>query len=117
MTLGAIAAIGLVIPAFALPEPPPVQQQQERPEKAQPFHGKVDSVDNAARTLTVDGKLIYTSDSTKFTKDGKAIKLNQIMAGDEVHGTTRQTYDGKTEAVTVNVGPKPKEKEKEPPPQ
>jgi len=33
--------------------------------------------------------------------------------GEEVHGTTHQTYDGKTEALTVKVGPK-KEKGEEP---
>jgi len=61
-------------------------------------------MDATARTLRVDGKMIYTTDSTKITKAGKSIKLAEIVVGDEVHGTTKQTFDGKTEALTVKVG-------------
>jgi hypothetical protein len=60
----------------------------------------------------VDGKVIYTSDSTKITKAGALIKLDQVMAGDEVRGTMEETLDGKTEALTVNVGKATNEKEK-----
>jgi hypothetical protein len=101
--LGAIAAVGLT-PAQADQNAAPTLTQEKPDKETQKFQGKVDSVDTAAKTLTVDGKLIYTTDATKLTKAGKTIKLDQIMAGDEVNGTTRQTFDGKTEAVMVKVG-------------
>jgi hypothetical protein len=105
--LGVIAAVGLT-PVLAAANVPPAPTQEKPDKESQKFEGKVDSVDVKAKTLTVGGKLIYTSDTTKITKAGKAIQLAQIMDGDEVHGTTKQTLDGKTEALTVKVG---KEKE------
>ena len=108
--LGVIAALGMTpMPALAGPA---TGAQEEKPEKGQkPFEGKVEAIDSAAKTFTVAGKLVYTSDTTKFSKDGKAIKLSDIAVGDEVHGTTHQTYDGKTEALTVKVGKKEKDGE------
>ena len=61
-------------------------------------------------TLTVGGKTIYVAPDAKLTKTGKAIALGEITVGDEVHGMARQTFDGKTEALTVNVGPQKDDK-------
>jgi hypothetical protein len=109
--LGTVAAVGLMAPAFPAASQESPGQKQEKADKAQqPFHGKVDSVDTSAKTLTVDGKLIYIADTTKLTKAGKAIMLSDVQSGDQVNGTTRQTFDGKTEAITVKVGPPEKEK-------
>jgi len=108
--LGVVAALGMT-PMLALAGPA-TTGEEEKPEKAQkPFDGKVEAIDIAAKTFTVGGNLVYTSDKTKMTKGGKAIKLSEIAVGDEVHGTTHQTYDGKTEALTVKVGPKEKGEE------
>jgi hypothetical protein len=101
--LGTTLALGVAAPTITAQAQQP-RPQQEKPEKDKSFHGKVDAVDSAAKTLTVGGTLIYVSDNTKITKKGKAIMLSEIMAGDQVHGTTRQTFDGKTEAVSVTVG-------------
>ena len=108
--VAATAAIGLVSPALAVQEPP-APLPQEKPEKSDRLQGKVEAVDTTAKTLTVGGKAIYVIDSTKITKDGKAITLGQITVGEQVHGTTRQTFDGKTEAITLKVGTQEKEKE------
>jgi hypothetical protein len=91
-------------PVRAGDEAPPPPAQEKPDKESQKFNGKVDSVDVKAKTLTVDGKLIYLTDTTKITKAGKAIQLVRIMAGDEIHGTTHLTTDGKTEALTVKVG-------------
>jgi len=108
--LGVIAAMGLT-PGLAQ-EKAPSSPPPEKPEKAsQQFKGKVDAVDAKAKALTVDGKLIYTSESTKFTKAGKAITLAQVMPGDQVHGTMHRTADGKTEALTLKVGKEEEAKE------
>jgi len=101
--LATIAVAGLLMPTFAVADQAPNALLQDAPGKAQPFHGKVEAVDTAAKTFTVDGKLIYIADTTKLSSEGKAITLGDIKNGDEVSGTTRQTFDGKTEAVMVKV--------------
>ena len=108
--LGTIAAVGFAMPAFAGPvqQPAQLQEKQAKPVKGNPFKGKVESVDTRANTMTVSGKLIYTSANTKFTKGGKEITLADIQTGDEVHGTTHQTAAGKAEADRVTVGAKEK---------
>ena len=110
--LGVIGALGMTaMPALAGPA---AGAEEEKPEKAKkPFDGKVEAVDATQKTMTVGGNVIYISAATKLTKNDKAITLADIAVGDEVHGTTHQTYDGKTEALTVKVGPKPKEKVEE----
>ena len=108
MTLAAIATLSLTtIHASAqAPRPEPPAQ----PGKAvQTFHGTVDAVDTAAKTMTVGGQVIYIADTTRITKQGKAIQLSEIAASDVVHGTTHMTFDGKTEALSVMVGPQKKE--------
>ena len=109
--LGVIGALGTTpMPALAGPV---AGAQEEKPEKAKPFDGKVEAVDATAKTLTVGGNVVYISATTKLTKNDKAITLGDLAVGEEVHGTTHQTYDGKTEALTVKVGPKGKEKGEE----
>jgi hypothetical protein len=110
--LGVIGALGMTpMPALAGPA---TGAEEEKPEKAKkPFDGKVEAVDATQKTLTVGGNVLYIAATTKLTKNDKAITLGDIAVGDEVHGTTHQTYDGKTEALTVKVGPKPKEKGEE----
>ena len=110
--LGVIGALGTTpMPALAGPA---AGAEEEKPEKAKkPFEGKVEAVDATQKTLTVGGNVLYISATTKLTKNDKAITLGDIAVGEEVHGTTHQTYDGKTEALTVKVGPKPKEKGEE----
>ena len=81
-------------------------------EKSPAFHGKVEAVDPAANTLTVNGKVINITSSSKLSKADKVIALGDIKVGDSVHGTTKQTVDGRTEALTVRVGPPPEAKPK-----
>jgi len=108
MTLTAIAALSLttITASAQAPQPEPPTQ----PGKAvQTFHGTVDAVDTTAKTLTVAGKVIYIADTTRITKQGQAIQLSEIAASDVVHGTAHMTFDGKTEALSVMVGPQKKE--------
>ena len=106
---GAILAIGLKTPAVAAPEKEG-GQPSEKIEKGQPFSGKIEAVDTTAKTFTVGTSMIYVTDTSKLTKDGKAIKLTDLKVGEQVHGTSRVTFDGKTEAITLKVGA---EKEKD----
>ena len=110
--LGVIGALGMTpMPALAGPA---AGAEEEKPEKAKKtFDGKVEAVDATQKTMTVGGNVLYISATTKLTKNDKAITFGDIAVGEEVHGTTHQTYDGKTEALTVKVGPKTKEKGEE----
>ena len=105
--LGTVATLGMITPAFAADDQPPALQEKAA---KQPFRGKVDALDAASSTITVGGKVIYVAADTKITKTGKAITLGDIVVGDDVHGMARQTFDGKTEAVTLNVGPQKEDK-------
>ena len=110
--LGVVGALGMT--PMAVWAGPAAAAQEEKPEKAKKaFDGKVEAVDTTQKTMTVGGNVIYISAVTKLTKNDKAITFSDIVVGEEVHGTTHQTYDGKTEALTVKVGPKPKEKGEE----
>ena len=106
--LGAVGTLGLMTPAFvaADDQPPALQEKAAK----QPFRGKVESLDASLSTFTVSGKVIYVAADTKLMKTGKVITLGDIAVGDEVHGMTRQTFDGKTEAIAVNVGPQKDDK-------
>lgn len=107
--LAALAATTLIgaitaTPALAL-TPDSQQPQEEKGPKKQPFNGKVEAMDPTVQSLTVGGKVIYISSQTKLTKGGQAIALTDIKVGDQVHGQAQTTFDGKTEALTVKVGP------------
>jgi dihydroxyacetone kinase-like predicted kinase len=110
---GAIATTALLMPTVAVLAQTPDPQEDKDKSKSQPFHGKVDSVDVSAKTLTVDGKLIYISSDTKLTSKDKAITLSEIKVGDTVQGATHKTFDGKTEALTVKVGSTSEKKDKD----
>ena len=100
--LGAVGTLGLMTPTFVMADEPPALQEKAA---KQPFRGKIEALDASLSTFTVGGKVIYVAADTKMMKTGKAITIADLAVGDDVHGMTRQTFDGKTEAVTVNVGP------------
>ena len=99
--LSIVATPGWMAMSVANPTDEPIPLQEKSPA----FHGKVEAVDTTANTLTVDGKVINITAGSKLTKADKAITLSDIKVGDSVHGTTKQTADGRTEALTVRVGP------------
>ena len=101
------AVAGFTVPARSTPGPQP-SLLQDKPDKAQSLKGKVEAVDTTANTMTVDGKVIYIAANTKITKSGKTVTLSEVQTGDEVSGTTHQTFDGKTEADAVMVSSKEK---------
>ena len=107
---GVILAIGLTTATVAAPDQEG-NQPSEKIEKGQPFNGKIEAVDTTVKTFTVGTSMYYVTDATKLTKEGKAIKLADLKVGQEVHGTSRVTFDGKTEAITLKVGAKDKEKD------
>ena len=69
------------------------------------YKGTVKSVDEEAKTITVGDQTFSLGAEAKLTKDGQAVKLADIKAGDEVHGHYKKTEDGKLEAISVHDGP------------
>lgn len=105
LVFGVIASVGF-LPWSGLADPPlPGNGPDAKTERiTSEFRGRVEAIDPIAKTLMVAGKLISISESTKITKAGALIKLDQVMRGDEVRGTSYDTHGGKNEALTLNVG-------------
>lgn len=106
--LTAVTVIGLSSVAHSSATQPP-ELLQNKADKTAPFKGKVEALDAAAKTITVDNMIIVVTDSTKLSKEGKTITLADIKVGDLAHGKTRQNADGKSEAVSVTIGTHVKE--------
>lgn len=130
-----LVGIGLVA-AFAAGATVTVQAQDKKAEKAEqkvsaegksnraiPFFGKINEVDQAAKTINIGKtkkRTIHITDKTKVMKDGKPATLADAKSGDDVGGSYRESADGKMEANSLRIGQKPegksgekKEKKKE----
>ena len=104
VTIGLLGLSIVATPVWMTAFADAVDQTMLLQEKSPVFHGKVEAVDSTANTLTVDGKVINITASSKLTKADKTVTLADIKVGDSVHGTTKQTVDGRVEALTVRVG-------------
>ena len=115
----------LLVPAVALSAPGSVSaKEKESPSPAAtaatspaasaamkkphsiPYHGKVASVDSAAKTFTVGARKFAMTDNTKITKDGAEATMSDIAAGEQVSGSYWKKDDGTLEARSVKLGEK-----------
>jgi hypothetical protein len=101
VALSLVAVTAWMTPSFAAPADKPGALEEKSPA----FQGKVEAVDASANTLTVEGKVLSVTTASKLTKADKAIKLADIKVGDRVQGTMKESAGGKTEALTIRVGP------------
>jgi len=74
--------------------------------------GKLQSVDAAARTLTVQNRegetqVIYTTDSTEFNRNRQAAQLSDFKAGDFVGARGARNAEGQFVATHVMGGDQP----------
>jgi len=76
-----------------------------------PFHGKVVSVDKAAKTIKVGERTFYVVGTTKVNKTGKAATLDDVTVGEEVRGAYMDN-GGKLELLSLGIGPAPEKKPK-----
>jgi ribosomal protein L18E len=105
LTLCAAAVIALPVPSRA--QDNANMAAAETPAKKSDlivYKGTVKSVDAAAKTITVGDQTFTLGADAKLTKDGQAMKLDDIKAGDEVRGHYKKTEDGKLEAISVHEG-------------
>ena len=71
-----------------------------------PYHGKVASVDTAARTFMVGARKFTVTNNTKITKDGAEAMMSDITAGEQMSGSYWKKDDGTLEARSVKLGEK-----------
>ena len=96
------ATVGAVNPAHAAGTVPPTLNSESSAVQA-----KILVVDKTERTITVEVKgklyLYKLTKGTKFLKDGKEIKIEDLAAGQEILLATRE-QDGGFEVVSVTIG-------------
>lgn len=77
--------------------------------RALPFHGKIATVEQTAKTFTIAGKeksrAFKVTDATVITKSGAPGTFADLAANEEVRGNYVKAADGTMEARTVKVGP------------
>ena len=69
------------------------------------YHGKVASVDAAAKSFTVGKRTFKVTDQTKITKEGAAATMDDVVVGEKVSGSYGKKEDG-LEAKSVKIGAK-----------
>ena len=106
----AIMALPLLTQAADKAAEPPAKTEKKA--KAIASRGNVASVDKVAKTVTLEGKektrtFQITSETKIHDKDKKPATLDQVVVGDHVGLSYRETPDGKMELVTLNILAKP----------
>ena len=76
--------------------------------KFTPYHGKVESVDTSAQTLTVGSLTLQVGSSTKISNAAthEDATLDSIKPGEFVSGAYKKTSDGNLEAISIHIGKK-----------
>jgi hypothetical protein len=76
-----------------------------------PFHGKIESVNAAAKSFTIGDRTFLVSSETKIVSKGKPETFAVVTAGEDVGGAYRKGDGGKLEVLSLRVGPKPPPKD------
>ena len=104
LLVGAILGMPFAAQPADAPATPPAAEKKAR---ALPFRGKVGAVDKVAKTVTLEGseraRVFQITSQSKIRKDKKPATLDEVMVGDRVGGSQRESADGKLEVVTLNV--------------
>jgi len=100
----AIAIAGVSITTHAQTNAPAAEKKSKR--SVTPFHGKLKSVDNTAKSISVGETTIQITSETKIDKGGKPATLGDGVVGEDVSGGYKKDADGKLSATTVHFGPK-----------
>jgi hypothetical protein len=99
-------------PAAPAPDAPATPAKKAKKPKGIPFTGKLLSVDQVNKTITLDQKTQRTfeiTSDTKLTKDGKPATLEDAVVGEDIGGSYyTNNVDGKLIARSVRFGAKVK---------
>ncbi|HEY2800571.1 MAG TPA: hypothetical protein VGI85_08260 [Chthoniobacterales bacterium] len=90
-----------------------MKKEMTKSERAIPYHGKIASVDSAAKTFTITTKsgtnrVFMMTDDTKIMKDGAAATMTDVAADEMVRGQYWKKSDGTMVAKSVMLGMKGK---------
>jgi hypothetical protein len=115
----AALSLALSLPAYAQEKaastPPPPAKEKLKKRADFPFNGKITAVDKTNKTLSLNGKdadrVFQITSATRLFKAGKPAVLDEATVGEDVTGQARKS-DGKTEALSVYLGPRPDGKAK-----
>jgi hypothetical protein len=112
ITICALAAFAATTTITVRAEDKPAAAAEPKKDRAIPFSGKINEIDQAAKTISIGKdkkRTIHITDKTKVMKDGKPATLADAKVGDEVGGSYRDN-SGKMEAGSLRIGPKPEGK-------
>jgi hypothetical protein len=71
------------------------------------LHGKIAAVDKTAKTIKVGESTLQVTSTTKITKAGKPATLDDATVGEDVSVSYKKTEDGKSELLSLRIGPRP----------
>jgi hypothetical protein len=91
---------------------PAAKQTKHAKPSVTPLHGKVKSVDQTAKTITVGKTTVQITSETRFLKDGKPATLEDVTVGENIGGAYKKSADGKKDATMIRIGPKPESAKK-----
>jgi len=84
-------------------------KSESTPKKARalPFHGKIKTVDKAARAFTIGERtFLVTAESKVMKQDKTPATLSAVVVGEQVSGSYRKTDDGRLLVNSLYIGPK-----------
>lgn len=108
VTICALAAFAATTTITLRAEDKPATAAAPKRDRAIPFFGKINEIDQAAKTISIGKdkkRTIQITDKTQIKKDGKPATLADAKVGDEVGGSYRDNA-GKLEAGSLRIGPK-----------
>jgi len=115
--------LATLLGASCILQPPAAEKKAGPAEKSEkkvqtlPFHGKIESVNQASKTIKVGERTFHVTSTTRFIKAGKPATIDDAKAGEEVGGSYREGDGGKLELNSLRIGPKaekvPKDDKKE----
>jgi hypothetical protein len=103
-----VSGVLSALPASAADSPK--NDKQPAKVRALPFQGKIDAIDQQAKTIKIGERTFQVTSETKITKDSNPATLADAKVGDEVGLSYRQTEDKKLNLVSLRIGPKPAKK-------
>jgi hypothetical protein len=99
--------VSILIAAFAavtvLPIAAADAPAKDAPARPLPFRGKIDAVNKQAKTFKINDRTFNVTSETKISKDGKPATLDDVVAGLDVTGSSREGTDKKLNVVTLRI--------------
>jgi hypothetical protein len=104
------AASPAASPAAAASASPAAAASTDKPARAIPFHGTATSVDQGAKSFTIEGKTssrtFMATDQTTVTKGGASATFAELTADEKVSGSYWKKEDGTLELKSLKIGGK-----------